>query len=169
RDVSVSQNKVGDVLLRADQAAQALATYEKSLATRERIVADLDAQGLLVKIEPHTLNIGLCQRSGAVVEPMLSPQWYVKVEPLAVPAAEAVRSGRTKIVPATWERTYFHWMDNIRDWCISRQLWWGHQIPAWHCDDCGQVTVQREDATACAHCGSASVAQDQDVLDTWFS
>ncbi|MCB9546317.1 MAG: valine--tRNA ligase [Myxococcales bacterium] len=136
---------------------------------RERIVADLDAQGLLVKIEPHTLNIGLCQRSGAVVEPMLSPQWYVKVEPLAVPAAEAVRSGRTKIVPATWERTYFHWMDNIRDWCISRQLWWGHQIPAWHCDACGEVTVTREDPTACAHCQSGAIHQDEDVLDTWFS
>ncbi len=112
---------------------------------RKRIVADLEEAGLLVKIEPHTLNLGLCQRSGSVVEPMLSKQWYVKAEPLAKPAADAVREGKTKILPEGWDKTYFQWMDNIRDWCISRQLWWGHQIPAWYCGDCGDITVTRED------------------------
>ncbi len=136
---------------------------------RRKIVEDLDALGLLVKIEPHALTLPTCQRSGSVVEPMLSKQWYVRAEPLARPAADAVRSGRTRIVPESWEKTYFHWMDNIRDWCISRQLWWGHQIPAWHCGACGEVTVTREDPTACAHCGGAELTQDPDVLDTWFS
>ncbi len=149
----------------APAAYQGLDRFE----ARKRIVADLDALDLLVKIEPHKLSVGTCQRTGSVVEPRLSKQWYVKVEPLAKPAAEAVRSGRTKIVPESWTKTYFHWMDNIRDWCISRQLWWGHQIPAWHCADCGEITVQREDATACAHCGQANIQQDSDVLDTWFS
>ncbi len=136
---------------------------------RKAIVADLDAAGLLVKIEEHTNNVGTCQRSGVIIEPMLSKQWYVKAEPLAKPAADAVRSGKTKIVPKSWEKTYFHWMDNIRDWCISRQLWWGHRIPAWHCPSCGAVTVTREDPTACAQCGSNDIYQDEDVLDTWFS
>ena len=136
---------------------------------RRAIVADLDALGLLVKTEEHTNNVGTCQRSGVVIEPRLSKQWYVKAGPLAEPAAEAVRSGRTKIVPKSWEKTYFHWMDNIRDWCISRQLWWGHRIPAWHCDACPEVTVTRDDPTACGHCGSAQIHQDEDVLDTWFS
>ncbi|MCB9534970.1 MAG: valine--tRNA ligase [Myxococcales bacterium] len=149
----------------APEAYRGLDRFE----AREAIVADLDKLGLLVEIKPHTNNVGTCQRSGVVVEPMLSKQWYVRVEPLAKPAADAVRDGRTRIVPESWEKTYFHWMDNIRDWCISRQLWWGHQIPAWHCAACGEITVQREDATACAHCGSDQVTQDEDVLDTWFS
>ncbi len=136
---------------------------------RKAIVADLEALSLLVDIKAHQNNVGTCQRSGVVVEPMLSKQWYVKAEPLARPAAEAVRHGRTRIVPEGWEKTYFHWMDNIRDWCISRQLWWGHQIPAWHCAACGEVTVHREDPTACGHCGSPQITQDEDVLDTWFS
>ncbi len=135
---------------------------------RKQVVADLDAAGLLVKIEEHTNKVGTCQRSGVIVEPMLSKQWYVKAAILAKPAADAVRSGRTKIVPKAWEKTYFHWMDNIRDWCISRQLWWGHQIPAWHCPQ-GHITVSRADATACAECGSTELRQDEDVLDTWFS
>lgn len=136
---------------------------------RKAIVADLDALGLLVRIEPHTLNIGTCQRSGVVVEPLVSKQWYVKVGPLAEKASAAVRDGRTRILPETWEKTWFHWMDNIRDWCISRQLWWGHQIPAWHCASCGEITVHRDDPTTCQHCGSAQITQDPDVLDTWFS
>ena len=136
---------------------------------RKRIVADLDAAGLLVEVEDHTHKVGTCQRSGVVVEPMVSKQWYVKVAPLAEPAIEAVRSGKTKIVPESYEKTYFHWMENIRDWCISRQLWWGHQIPAWTCGDCDAVIVQREDPTACTACGSAALVQDPDVLDTWFS
>ncbi|MBU0553464.1 valine--tRNA ligase [Myxococcota bacterium] len=136
---------------------------------RKAIVADLDALGLLVKIEPHKLSVGTCQRSGAVVEPQLSKQWYVHIKPLAEEAARAVRDGRTQIVPEMWAKTYFHWMDNIQDWCISRQLWWGHRIPAWHCARCGGVTVSRQDATACKHCQSADIHQDEDVLDTWFS
>jgi valyl-tRNA synthetase len=136
---------------------------------RKAIVADMDALGLLVRVEPHKNSVGTCQRSGSVVEPLVSKQWYVKVGPLAEKASDAVRTGKTKIVPETWEKTWFHWMDNIRDWCISRQLWWGHQIPAWHCADCGEVTVARVDATACGHCGSTALSQDPDVLDTWFS
>ena len=149
----------------APTAYQGLDRFE----ARARIVADLDALGLLVKVEPHTLHLGLCQRSGAVVEPMLSPQWYVRAEPLAKPAAEAVRSGRTAIVPKNWESTWFHWLDNIQDWCVSRQLWWGHQIPAWHCSACGHITVARQDPSACEACGSGAIEQDPDVLDTWFS
>ena len=138
-------------------------------AARKAIVADMDALGLLVKIDDHPHSVGICQRSQVVVEPMLSLQWYVRTETLAKPAADAVREGRTKIVPATWEKTYFHWMDNIRDWCISRQLWWGHQIPAWHCADCDHVTVSRDDPTECGGCSSTAITQDEDVLDTWFS
>ncbi|MGK0360822.1 MAG: valyl-tRNA synthetase [Bradymonadia bacterium] len=136
---------------------------------RKAIVADLEAMGLMVKIEPHTKQLGRCQRSNSVVEPMLSKQWYVKADVLAKPAADAVRNGDTKIVPKNWEKTYFHWMDNIQPWCISRQLWWGHRIPAWTCEDCGAIIVQREDPTACDACGSADIHQDEDVLDTWFS
>jgi len=149
----------------APEAYRGLDRFE----ARKRIVEDLEAQGLLVKVEPHTLNLGHCQRSGVVVEPMLSKQWYVRAEPLAKPAADAVRDGRTRIVPDVWEKTWFQWMDNIKDWCISRQLWWGHQIPAWYCGDCAHVTVSREDPTACAGCGSAALSRDPDVLDTWFS
>ncbi len=138
-------------------------------AAREQIVRDLEAAGLLVKIEPHKLNVGTCQRSGTVVEPMLSKQWYVKAKPLADEASAAVRDRRTVILPEMWEKTWFHWMDNIQDWCISRQLWWGHQIPAWYCADCQEVTVSRADPAACAKCGSARIERDPDVLDTWFS
>ena len=137
---------------------------------RKVILADLDALGLLVKTEDYKLTPGRSQRSGAVVEPLsIGQQWYVKMKPLAEPAIEAVRSKDIEILPATWEKTYFHWMENIRDWCISRQLWWGHRIPAWDCGACGKVTVSRADATACAHCGSDQLTQDEDVLDTWFS
>jgi valyl-tRNA synthetase len=132
-------------------------------------VRDLEALGLLVKIEPHKLSVGTCQRSGTVVEPMLSPQWYVRAKPLADVASQAVRDGRTNILPEMWEKTWFHWMDNIQDWCISRQLWWGHQIPAWYCQDCREITVSRTDPTACGKCGSAQLQRDPDVLDTWFS
>jgi valyl-tRNA synthetase len=149
----------------APEAYRGLDRFE----ARKRIVEDLDALGLLVKVEPHTLNLGHCQRSGVVVEPMLSKQWYVRAEPLAKPAADAVRDGRTRIVPEVWEKTWFQWMDNIRDWCISRQLWWGHQIPAWYCSDCPHVTVSREDPSACGGCGGARLKRDDDVLDTWFS
>jgi valyl-tRNA synthetase len=136
---------------------------------RDRVLADLEAQGLLRKVEDHSHAMGQCQRCETVIEPMLSDQWFVKTETLAKPAIEAVESGRVQILPETWTKTYFHWMNNIQDWCISRQLWWGHQIPAWYCDDCDHVTVSREDPTACAKCGSESIRREQDVLDTWFS
>jgi valyl-tRNA synthetase len=136
---------------------------------RKRIVADLAEQGLLEKIEDHTLSLGGCYRCKTVVEPYMSLQWYVKVGPLAEPAIAAVRSGRTRIIPVQWENTYYDWMENIRDWCISRQIWWGHRIPAWFCDHCGEITVARKDPTACAACGSDELRQETDVLDTWFS
>ncbi len=136
---------------------------------RERIVADLDAEGLLEKEEPHLHKVGRGDRSHAVIEPFLTDQWFVRTKPLAEEAIRAVKEGRIRFVPAFWEKTYFQWMENIEDWCISRQLWWGHRIPAWFCADCGEVTVAREDPDVCAHCGSANIRQDEDVLDTWFS
>jgi valyl-tRNA synthetase len=136
---------------------------------RANVVADLQRQGLLVKIDAYQNAVGECYRCRTVIEPYLSLQWYVRVEPLAAEAIKAVQDGRTRIVPAQWEKTYFEWMYNIQDWCISRQIWWGHRIPAWYCADCGEITVSREDAAQCTHCGSAAIRQDSDVLDTWFS
>ena len=136
---------------------------------REAIVADLEAQGYLVKIEDYNHNVGCCYRCGSVVEPLTSPQWFVKMKPLAKAAIDVVKDGRVKFVPDRFSRTYLNWMENVHDWCISRQLWWGHQIPAWYCDDCGEITVSREDAAVCAHCGSANIHREEDVLDTWFS
>jgi valyl-tRNA synthetase len=136
---------------------------------RKRIVADLEAQGLLEKIAPHRLSIGKCERCQTVVEPLVSKQWFANMKPLAEKAIAAVEDGRTTIEPEQSRTVFFHWMRNIRDWCVSRQLWWGHRIPAWYCGDCGEVTVARQDPTQCAHCGSAKLTQDSDVLDTWFS
>ncbi|HLO27351.1 MAG TPA: valine--tRNA ligase [Geobacteraceae bacterium] len=136
---------------------------------RKKIVEDLEEQGLLEKIEEHALAVGGCYRCKTVVEPYMSLQWYVKVAPLAEPAMAAVREGKTRIVPQQWENTYFEWMENIRDWCISRQIWWGHRIPAWYCDHCGEITVAKVDPTACGTCGSDEIRQESDVLDTWFS
>jgi valyl-tRNA synthetase len=136
---------------------------------RKRILADLEAQGLLTRTEPLKNNVGHCQRCHTVVEPLLSTQWFVQIKPLADPAIEAVEKGRTEFVPSNWSNTYFQWMRNIRDWCISRQLWWGHRIPAWYCDDCGEMIVSRTDIQSCPKCSSGKVRQDQDVLDTWFS
>jgi valyl-tRNA synthetase len=136
---------------------------------RKRIVADLAAQGLLVKTEDHRLSIGRCQRCRTPIEPLVSTQWFVKTKPLAEPAIRVVEDGRIQLVPEHWSKTYFEWMYNIRDWCISRQLWWGHRIPAWHCHNCGKITVSREDPANCAHCHSDRIEQDPDVLDTWFS
>jgi valyl-tRNA synthetase len=138
-------------------------------AARRQVVADLEAAGLLEKIQDHGLSIGGCYRCKTVVEPYLSLQWYVKVGPLAEEALKAVKDGRTKIVPQQWENTYYDWMENIRDWCISRQIWWGHRIPAWFCDHCGGVTVAKEDPSRCCHCNSDEIRQETDVLDTWFS
>ncbi len=136
---------------------------------RKAIVADLEAEGALVKIEDYTHNVGTCYRCGTTVEPAVSKQWFVKMKPLAAPAIDAVKNGDTKFVPQRFEKVYFHWLENIRDWCISRQLWWGHRIPAWYCADCGEITVSRDDAHVCAHCGSKNITQDPDTLDTWFS
>jgi valyl-tRNA synthetase len=136
---------------------------------RKRIVADLQAAGFLEKIEPHKLSVGRCERCQTVVEPLVSKQWFANMKPLAEKAIAAVEEGRTTIEPEQNRTVYFHWMRNIRDWCVSRQLWWGHRIPAWYCGDCGQVTVARETPAVCVHCGSAKLEQDLDVLDTWFS
>ena len=136
---------------------------------RKAIVADLEAEGALVKVEDYTHNVGTCYRCGTTVEPAVSKQWFVKMKPLATPAIDAVKNGETKFVPQRFEKVYFHWLENIRDWCSSRQLWWGHRIPAWYCEECGEITVSREDAHKCAHCGSEKIVQDPDTLDTWFS
>jgi valyl-tRNA synthetase len=139
-------------------------------ACRKQIVQDMQEMGVLIKIEEHVHQVGHSERSGAVVEPYLSTQWFVKMKPLADRAVEAQKSGNgVNFVPDRFEKIYLHWIENVRDWCISRQLWWGHRIPAWYCGDCGEVTVAREDAKTCSHCGSASLRQDEDVLDTWFS
>jgi len=136
---------------------------------RKAIVADLEAEGALVKIEDYSHNVGTCYRCSTTVEPRVSKQWFVKMKPLATPAIDAVKNGETKFVPQRFEKVYFHWLENIRDWCISRQLWWGHRIPAWYCADCGEITVSKIEPTACEHCGSKNIEQDPDTLDTWFS
>ena len=136
---------------------------------RKAIVADLEEAGCLVKVEDYSHNVGCCYRCGTVVEPLTSPQWFVKMKPLAEAAIEVVKDGRIKFVPERFTKTYMNWMENVHDWCISRQLWWGHRIPAWYCEDCGKITVSREDACQCAHCGSKNIKQEEDVLDTWFS
>ncbi len=135
---------------------------------RRAIVKDLEEGGYLLKVEPHEHNVGTCYRCGTTVEPRASLQWFVKMEPLAKPAIDAVRDGRIKFVPERFEKNYFHWMENIRDWCISRQLWWGHRIPAYYCDDCGKTVVDRNGVEVCPDCGG-KMTQDPDTLDTWFS
>jgi valyl-tRNA synthetase len=136
---------------------------------RKRLWSDMQAAGLTIRTEPYTMQIPRSQRGGEIVEPMVSTQWFVKMQPLAEPGLKAVRSGTIRIVPERFAKVYYNWLENIRDWCVSRQLWWGHRIPAWHCADCGQITVEMEDPSRCAHCGSAHLEQDPDVLDTWFS
>ncbi len=136
---------------------------------RKAIVADLEEQGYLVKVEPYSHNVGCCYRCGTVVEPLTSPQWFVKMAPLARKAIEVVKDGRIRFVPERFTKTYLNWMENVHDWCISRQLWWGHQIPAWYCDDCGHITVSRTDACECEACHSRNIHREEDVLDTWFS
>ncbi len=136
---------------------------------RKKIIEDLEKEGLLEKIEPYKTAIGHCYRCKTVIEPLLSKQWFVKTNPLAKPAIEAVKEHRTKIFPSNWEAVYFEWMNNIRDWCISRQIWWGHRIPAWYCKNCGHINVSKEEIKVCLKCGSKELYQDEDVLDTWFS
>ncbi len=144
---------------------QGLDRYE----ARKQIVADLEAEGYLVKVEPYNHNVGTCYRCHRDVEPIISAQWFVKMKPLAEEALRVVYEGETKFVPERFTKTYTNWMENVRDWCISRQLWWGHQIPAWYCGDCGHTTVSRVDACQCEKCGSRNITRDEDVLDTWFS
>ena len=136
---------------------------------RKAMVADLDALGLLVRVEDHTHNVGTHDRCKTTVEPMIKQQWFVKMDELIKPAVEGVKNGDIELIPASMDKTYYNWTDNIRDWCISRQLWWGHRIPAYYCKDCGEMTVSRETVCTCPKCGSANVEQDPDTLDTWFS
>ena len=136
---------------------------------RKAVIKDLEEGGYLVKIEDHEHNVGTCYRCGTTVEPMTSAQWFVKMAPLAKPAMDVVTEGKTKFVPDRFSKTYLRWMENVHDWCISRQLWWGHRIPAFYCDDCGEMTVSKEDIHVCPKCGSKNIRQEEDVLDTWFS
>ncbi len=135
---------------------------------RKAMIADLEEMGLLVKIEDHAHNVGQCYRCGTTVEPIISKQWFVKMKPLAQPAIDAVKNGETKFVPEHFEKVYFHWLENIRDWCISRQLWWGHRIPAFYCDECDEIVVTKDESAVCPKCGK-EMRQDPDTLDTWFS
>ena len=139
------------------------------LEARRRIVEDLEAGGHLLRTEPHRHNVGTCYRCQTTVEPRISLQWFVKMQPLAEPAIATVREGQTRFVPERFEKIYFNWMENIRDWCISRQLWWGHRIPAWYCRSCGVMIVDRQDPTICPQCQNSELVQDEDTLDTWFS
>lgn len=136
---------------------------------RKAVVKDLEEGGYLVKIEDHEHNVGTCYRCGTTVEPMTSAQWFVKMAPLAKPAMDVVNEGKTKFVPDRFSKTYLRWMENVHDWCISRQLWWGHRIPAFYCDDCGEMTVSKTDVHTCPKCGGTHIHQEEDVLDTWFS
>jgi valyl-tRNA synthetase len=149
-------------------AAGPYAGLDRSEA-RRRVLEDLEKQGVLVKTEDYALSVGRCQRCKTIVEPLISTQWFVKTKPLAEKAIEVVETGRIVVIPANWAKTYYEWMYNIRDWCISRQLWWGHRIPAWHCRECKEIVVAREAPTTCPRCGSTRLEQDTDVLDTWFS
>lgn len=139
------------------------------LEGREKVLEDLKQQGFFVKMEPYTHNVGTCYRCDTTIQPLTSEQWFVKMEPLATPASEAVRENVIRFVPKHFEKVYFNWMDNIKDWCISRQLWWGHRIPVYYCDDCGEIIVQKEAPSVCTKCQSQNIRQDEDVLDTWFS
>ena len=136
---------------------------------RRALVADLETHGYLVGVEPHAHNVGTCYRCHTTVEPITSDQWFVKMAPLAKPALEVVKDGRVKFAPERFSKIYINWMENVHDWCISRQLWWGHQIPAWYCDECGHINVKREDPTECEKCGCKHLTREEDVLDTWFS
>jgi len=160
--------KVIDETGRMNENAGRYARLDR-FSCRKKVIEDLQIQNLLKKIEKHTHNVGHCYRCSEVVEPTISKQWFMKVAPLAKPAIAAVKEGRTRIIPGAWEKTYFEWMENIRDWCISRQIWWGHRIPAWYCKTCGEVIVSREEPRTCTKCRNNELEQDPDVLDTWFS
>ena len=162
------QINVMDETAHMNAAAGAYAGLDRFVA-RKQIIADLEARGLLVEIKEHTNSVGRCERSRDIIEPRLSTQWFIKIQPLAEKAIAAVEEGHIRFTPDQYKKTYFEWMRNIHDWCISRQLWWGHRIPAWHCDVCHGVTVARETPAQCSHCGSTQLKQETDVLDTWFS
>ncbi len=162
------QVNVMDPDARMNDAAGPYAGLDR-YACRKSLVKDLKKAGLLEKVDAHQHAVGHCYRCKTVVEPVLSLQWFVRMKELAEPAVRAVEEGQVRFVPAGWQNTYFEWMRNIRDWCISRQIWWGHRIPAWYCDDCAGVTVSREDPDRCVHCGRGKIQQETDVLDTWFS
>src|SRR5437588_11990890 len=165
---NLPQIDVMDQNARMNQNAGAYAGLDRFEA-RKRVLADLEAQGFLVGAKDYTISLGKCDRCGSVVEPRLSEQWFIKIQPLADRAIEAVESGEITIVPDNYRQIYLNWMNNIHDWCVSRQLWWGHRIPAWTCADCTEVTVAREAPLTCGKCGSTELQQVSDVLDTWFS
>jgi valyl-tRNA synthetase len=160
-----------NILTRKTEMNENTGPYQglKVQEARKKVLEDLKAQNLLDKEEPHTLNVGHCSRTGAVVEPFLSEQWFMKMQDLATPAKRVAESGTIRFEPESWTKVYLHWMNIIEDWCISRQLWWGHQIPAWYCEACQHVTVSEADPKACEKCQSSKIKQDEDVLDTWFS
>ena len=133
------------------------------------MVEDLKEQGLLVKVVPHSHNVGTHDRCGTTVEPMVKPQWFVRMDEMAKPAIEALKTGKLKFVPESFGKTYLHWLEGIRDWCISRQLWWGHRIPAYYCQECGEMVVAKSMPEKCPKCGCTHLKQDEDTLDTWFS
>jgi valyl-tRNA synthetase len=171
-DVAQRQNLPSVSILNLDATMNENAGPYKGLdrfACRKALLADLEKEGLLVKIDPYVHSVGHCQRCRTIIEPLVSKQWFVKIAPLAKPAIDAVVDGRIKIIPERFTKVYLNWMENIRDWCISRQLWWGHRIPVWYCKDCGELTVTLDDPKVCSKCGSGDIFQDPDVLDTWFS
>jgi len=173
-DYTIGQRHGLPILSMLDREARVTAIggpYQglERFACRKRLWEDMRAAGLVIKEQAYTLNVPRSQRGGEIVEPMISEQWFVTIQPLAEPVIQAVKNGRIKIVPERFEKVYFNWMENIKDWCISRQLWWGHRIPVWYCADCGKMTVTRLDPSQCIHCGSEKIEQDPDVLDTWFS
>ncbi len=173
-DYAIAQRHNLPIISILDEAARVNANggpYEGQdrFEARKNLWEDMRAAGLTLKNEPYTLNVPRSQRGGEIVEPMISTQWFVNIQPLADAALGAVRDGRIKIVPERFTKVYYNWLENIQDWCISRQLWWGHRIPVWYCTDCSEMTVSRDDPAVCSHCGGGSIEQDPDVLDTWFS
>jgi valyl-tRNA synthetase len=173
-DYDIAQRHNLPVISMLDQAARVSENGGKyqgqdRFEARKNMWEDMRAEGLVIKEEPYTTTIPRSQRGGEIIEPMISTQWFVEIAPLAEKALAAVKNGEIRIVPERFEKVYYNWLENIKDWCISRQLWWGHRIPVWYCDDCNEQTVAREDPTECAHCGSKNIHQDPDVLDTWFS
>ncbi len=158
-------DEAGNMTADAGKDFEGMSRYD----CRKKLIADLENIGLLIKTETHNHSVGQCYRCLTTIEPLLSEQWFLKMKPLAEKAIDSVKNGNISFYPPKWEKDFFYWMENIRDWCISRQLWWGHRIPVWYCDSCSKITVSKDDPDTCEHCGSHSIHQDEDVLDTWFS